>query len=124
MTFTEQDREALCRTWMSYKAKMRITQIEMVKKLGISQLAFSDLLRGNGDLDSAFVHRLCQIMKVDPILTVPSLRDKATQVGGASDHVQLTQRLIFDGEITQVEYNGNELVVTFTHPLTALKNPH
>lgn len=122
MTYTEQDREALYRTWMSYKAKMRITQIEMVKKLGISQLAFSNLMRGKGDLESAFVHRFCQIMQVDPVLTVPSLRDQATQMQG-NDSVQLTQRLIFDGDITHVDYQGNELVVTFTHPLTALKNP-
>lgn len=31
MQYTEQDRQVLHDTWMSHKAKMRITQIEMAK---------------------------------------------------------------------------------------------
>lgn len=44
MDFTQRDREALNQVWMSQKAKMRLTQMEMVKRLGLSQLEFSRLL--------------------------------------------------------------------------------
>lgn len=40
MQYTEEDQQILHDTWMSYKAKMRVTQIEMAKKLGMSQFGF------------------------------------------------------------------------------------
>lgn len=47
MEFTEQDRDALYQTWMSQKSRMRITQMEFSKKLGMNQLDFSRVLKGD-----------------------------------------------------------------------------
>ena len=49
------EQQILHDTWMSYKAKMRITQIEMAKKLGLTQLEFSDILRGSTPIEQQFV---------------------------------------------------------------------
>ncbi len=56
MEFTEQDRNALYDTWMSQKAKMHITQMDMAKRLGLNLHEFSGLLRGNSPLTLGFVH--------------------------------------------------------------------
>lgn len=45
MEFTEQDRMALYDLWMSQKAKMHITQMEMTKRLGLNHHEFSSLLK-------------------------------------------------------------------------------
>ncbi|MCQ6493188.1 XRE family transcriptional regulator, partial [Vibrio parahaemolyticus] len=45
MEFTELDRNALFDIWMSQKAKMHITQMEMAKRLGLCLHEFSGLLR-------------------------------------------------------------------------------
>ncbi|MDO6705373.1 MULTISPECIES: helix-turn-helix transcriptional regulator [unclassified Photobacterium] len=116
MQYTEEDRKVLYETWMSYKAKMRVTQIEMAKKLGVSQLFFSDILRGNLPLEHRFVSQFCQYMGVDPILTIPSLRE---QIGGALPNtVTLTNTYIVDGNIKNVRYSGNQIVVEYEHNVT------
>ncbi|ELR63517.1 hypothetical protein C942_03533 [Photobacterium marinum] len=113
MQYTEQDRQVLHDTWMSYKAKMRITQIEMAKKLGLSQLAFSDILRGQVPLEHSFVNKLCNLIGVDPLLTLPSLRE---QIGGSlPNSVILTNTYIVDGNIKNVRYSGNQIIVEYEH---------
>lgn len=113
MQYTEQDRQVLHDTWMSYKAKMRITQIEMAKKLGLSQLVFSDILRGKLPIEHSFVNQFCSYLGVDPVLILPSLRE---QVGGAMPNsVMLTNTYIVDGNIRNVRYNGNQLIVEYEH---------
>ncbi|GAL03516.1 hypothetical protein JCM19237_6410 [Photobacterium aphoticum] len=113
MQYTEQDRQVLHDTWMSYKAKMRVTQIEMAKKLGVSQLVFSDILRGSVPLEHRFVTQFCGYIGVDPVLTLPSLRN---QVGAAlPNQVTLTNTYIVDGDIKNVRYSGNQIVVEYIH---------
>ncbi|KLV07226.1 L-threonine 3-dehydrogenase [Photobacterium aquae] len=117
MQYTEQDRQVLHDTWMSYKAKMRVTQIEMAKKLGVSQLVFSDILRGKMPLESRFVNQFCTYIGVDPVLTLPSLRH---QMGGdMPGSVTLTNKFIVDGDIKSVHYSGNQIVVEYVHNVNA-----
>lgn len=117
MQYTETDREVLLETWMSYKAKMRVTQIEMAKKLGMSQLAFSDVLRGQKPLEHGFVSQFCQLIGVDPVLTLPSLRE---QVGGVlPGTVTLKNTYIVDGNIKNVRYSGNQIIVEYEHHVPA-----
>ncbi|WP_299018557.1 helix-turn-helix transcriptional regulator [uncultured Photobacterium sp.] len=113
MQYTEQDRQVLHDTWMSYKAKMRVTQIEMAKKLGLSQLVFSDILRGQVPLEHSFVNQLCDYIGVDPIITLPSLREQVA--GVLPNTVTLTNTYIVDGNIRNVRYCGNQIVVEYEH---------
>ena len=41
MEFTDQDREALYNIWMSQKAKLRLTQMEVAKRLGMNSIVSS-----------------------------------------------------------------------------------
>lgn len=113
MQYTEEDQQILHDTWMSYKAKMRVTQIEMAKKLGMSQLVFSDILRGKLPLEHKFVNQFCDFIGVDPLLTLPSLRKNIGSTNNGS--VLLTNRFILDGEIRNVRYSGNQLIVEYEH---------
>lgn len=113
MQYTEQDRQVLHDTWMSYKAKMRVTQIEMAKRLGLSQLVFSDILRGQVPLEHNFVNQFCTYIGVDPVMTLPSLRE---QVGATMPNsVTLTNTYIVDGNIKNVRYSGNQIIVEYEH---------
>ncbi|MGD6738514.1 helix-turn-helix domain-containing protein [Photobacterium leiognathi subsp. mandapamensis] len=113
MLYTEKDRQILHDTWMSYKAKMRITQIEMAKKLGLTQLEFSDILRGSTPIEQQFVNEFCGVLGVEPILILPSLRERMATASAECTSVKNT--FIFDGEITNVKYSGNQLVVEYEH---------
>ncbi|OAN18043.1 transcriptional regulator [Photobacterium jeanii] len=117
MQYTEEDQQILHDTWMSYKAKMRVTQIEMAKKLGISQLVFSDILRGKLPLEHKFVNQFCEYIGVDPLLTLPSLRKNIGSASSAGS-VLVTNRYILDGEIRNVRYSGNQLIVEYEHGVT------
>jgi len=69
MEFTELDRNALYDIWMSQKAKMHLTQMEMAKRLGISLHEFSSLLNSYVSnytfaLDKLFHPRLNEISPV------------------------------------------------------------
>ncbi|MGF1681614.1 helix-turn-helix transcriptional regulator [Photobacterium makurazakiensis] len=113
MQYTEQDRRVLHDTWMSYKAKMRVTQIEMAKKLGVSQLVFSDILRGQVPLEHRFVNQFCDYIGVDPAITLPSLRNQVS--ANMPNSVTLKNTYIVDGDITNVRYSGNQIIVEYVH---------
>lgn len=113
MQYTEKDRKVLHDTWMSYKAKMRITQIEMAKKLGLTQLEFSDILRGSTVIQQQFVNDFCLLLNVDPVLILPSLREAVQK--GSLTHSLVKNTFIFDGEIKKVTYVGNQLIVEYEH---------
>ncbi|SIO32954.1 hypothetical protein SAMN05444724_2730 [Salinivibrio sp. ES.052] len=113
MTFDEQDRQALYETWMSYKAKARITQSEMAKKLETSHLTFSRCIHGDGVLDSRFVFAFCQVMGVEPNKILPSLRDREQ----VSQDVLVTSKVVVDGEIEAVYYEGHTVVIEYRKPL-------
>lgn len=119
MQYTEKDRQILHDTWMSYKAKMRITQIEMAKKLGLTQLEFSDILRGTSKIEQQFVNEFCGALGVDPILILPSLRERMAT--NNSSVTMLKNTFTFDGEIINVTYSGNQLVVEYKHQNTPVQ---
>ncbi|WP_114786090.1 helix-turn-helix domain-containing protein [Vibrio tetraodonis] len=114
MEFTEKDREVLYSTWMSKKSKMRITQMEFAKKLGISQLNFSQLLRGEQPLTMSFVSQFSRLLHLDPKLTFPSLK----QVNDSGPKVvYLQSRMSVDGEIQNAYIEGNQIVVEYAHTI-------
>ncbi|GLT18849.1 transcriptional regulator [Vibrio zhanjiangensis] len=114
MEFTEKDREVLYATWMSKKSKMRITQMEFAKKLGMSQLKFSQLLRGEQPLTMSFVSHFCRLLHLDPKLTFPSLK----QVNDSGPKiVYLQSRMSVDGEIQNAYIEGNQIVVEYAHTI-------
>lgn len=55
MTFTEEDRQALYAVWMTRKVRLHLTQMEMAKRLGLTQTEFSAVLRGPALLEMTFV---------------------------------------------------------------------
>jgi hypothetical protein len=112
MQFTEQDREALYNVWMPQKAKMRITQMEMAKKLGLTQVSFSELLRGGAPLNMSYVSNFCRLLHVNPESVLPSLK-RSSFADGKS--VRLSNRMSVDGKIQKVYVEGNQVVVEYIH---------
>ncbi|WP_375749112.1 helix-turn-helix domain-containing protein [Vibrio sp. HN007] len=112
MNFTESDREALNTAWMSHKAKMRLTQMEIVKKLGLTQLEFSNYMRGAIPLNMAFVERLCRVMNVEPKMIVPSLQSSPDE---SSKVVYLRTSVNVDGAIQNAYIEGNQVVIEYAH---------
>jgi transcriptional regulator with XRE-family HTH domain len=113
MTFDEQDRQALHQTWMSYKAKARITQSEMAKKLEVSHLTFSRSIHGDGVLESRFVFAFCHVMGVEPNKILPSLRNREQ----VSQDVLVTNKVVVDGDIEAVYYEGHTVIIEYRKPL-------
>ncbi|MDG3086385.1 helix-turn-helix transcriptional regulator [Vibrio hannami] len=112
MNFTEADREALNGIWMSQKAKMRLTQMEIVKKLGLTQLEFSNYLRGAVPLNITFIERLCRIMHVEPALVIPSLKVNPEE---SAKVVYLKTTVNVDGAIQNAYIDGNQVVIEYAH---------
>ncbi|CAH0536359.1 helix-turn-helix domain-containing protein [Vibrio marisflavi] len=112
MDFTQEDREALNQVWMSQKAKMRLTQMEMVKRLGLSQLEFSKLLRGVTPLSMTFVSEFCEQLHVDPRKVIPSLVQNNL---ATPKEVHLTSKMSVDGEIQRAYIEGNSVIVEYVH---------
>lgn len=113
MEFTQQDREALYQIWMSQKAKMRMTQMEITKRLGISQIDFSELLRGSALLEQAFVEQFCNQLHVDPKSVIPSLKNN----DNPSQIIYLKSRITVDGEIKKTYIEGNQVIVEYAHSI-------
>lgn len=112
MEFTQQDREALYNTWMSQKSKMRLTQMEFAKKLGMNQLTFSQMLRGEQPLNMSFVSHFCRLLRLEPKQVVPSLQE---QSDNGPKVVYLQSRMSVDGEIQNAYIDGNQVVVEYAH---------
>ena len=112
MEFTERDREALYQTWMSKKSKMRLTQMEFAKKLGMNQLSFSRVLRGEDPVTMQFVTQFCRLLHLEPHTVVPSLRE--SQNSGPKV-VYLQSRMSVDGEIQNAYIEGNQVIVEYAH---------
>lgn len=115
MEFTYHDRQSLYDAWMSYKAKLRITQIEMAKRLGVSQLDFSRAMRGDVPMDRNFVFRFCKEMGLDPESALPSLKKNrpVTHRGPITIRTSLT----VDGNISKVEYSGDQVFIEYVKEL-------
>ncbi|PFG57874.1 hypothetical protein ATG66_0373 [Vibrio sp. ES.051] len=115
MEFTELDRSALYDIWMSQKAKMHITQMEMAKRLGLKVHEFSGLLRGNSPLTLSFVKQLCEQLHVRPSLVIPSLTERDISASGS---VYLQNRVTVDGDISNVFIDGNQVVIEYVHQVS------
>lgn len=112
MEFTDRDREALYQIWMSQKSKMRLTQMEFAKKLGMNQLTFSQVLRGETPLTMSFISQFCRLLRIEPQSAVPSLKED-NQHGPKI--VYLQSRMSVDGEIQNAYIEGNQVVVEYAH---------
>ncbi|MCG3723303.1 XRE family transcriptional regulator [Vibrio cincinnatiensis] len=114
MEFNAEDRQALYNVWMSQKAKMHLTQMAMAKRLGLSQLEFSQRLRGELPLSASFVTQFCQHLHVEPYHVIPSMK-KVPKF--SSRTIQLQNKIIIDGDIQQVRVEGNQVVIEYLHHL-------
>ncbi|EHH1188512.1 XRE family transcriptional regulator [Vibrio vulnificus] len=114
MEFTEQDRIALYDIWMSQKAKMHITQMEMTRRLGLNHHEFSSYLRGDTPLTLGFINQLCEQLHVQPFKVIPSLsrRDLST-----SQTIFLQNKITVDGVIRNVYVEGNQVIIEYEHPI-------
>ncbi|WP_153448247.1 helix-turn-helix domain-containing protein [Vibrio algicola] len=117
MQFTEDDREVLYQVWMTHKAKRHLTQMDMAKRLGISVVEFSDLLRKREPLTLSFIAKFCQILDLQPHNIVPSLKH---QSGHAPQLVYLQNRVIIDGDIQRVQVEGNQVIIDYCSPVKAV----
>ncbi len=111
MVFTEQDRTALYDIWMSQKAKMRMTQMEMAKRLGLPQAVFSSLLTGREPLTRAFINKFCDQMCINPLTVIPTLQQPS-----GLERPLLKNRVIIEGDIQHIYAQGNEIVVEYYPP--------
>ncbi|MEI8658164.1 helix-turn-helix transcriptional regulator [Vibrio sp. Hal054] len=112
MEFCQEDRRALYDVWMSQKAKMHLTQMEITKRLGVSQVEFSNLLRGSEPLSMSFVTKFCKHLHVEPENVLPTLRQKS---GRGESVVYLQNRVSVDGEIQKVHVEGNQVIIEYVH---------
>jgi transcriptional regulator with XRE-family HTH domain len=112
MQFNQQDQDALYQIWMSQKAKLRITQMEFAKQLGLTQLEFSQRIRGPKPLDMGFILNFCQHLGLEPSQVIPSLKPEHHLTG---DSVRLKTRLMVDGQIERAYIEDNQVVVEYLH---------
>ncbi len=117
MEYTEKDRAALYDVWMSQKAKMHLTQMEMTRKLGINHNQFSGLIRGNEPLNTRFIRQLCEHLHVDPYRVIPSLSEQGIQAHG-NHSLSLTNRVKVPGKVKKVYVENNEVVIEYSCPIT------
>ncbi|MDW6004885.1 helix-turn-helix domain-containing protein [Vibrio mangrovi] len=110
MEFTPDDLQALYHVWMSQKARMHLTQMEAAKRLGLSQVELSNILRGREPLTLQFVQSFCRHLHVDPYLFMPSLLRQQRE---GQQHVKLVNKVIIDGDIESVHIDGNQVVIEY-----------
>ncbi|SON52122.1 helix-turn-helix domain-containing protein [Vibrio tapetis] len=115
MEFNQNDRDALYNIWMSQKAKMRLTQMDVARRLGMTQLDFSNLLRGNSELSMTFVSQFCRLLHVDPKLYIPSLMTNGSE---GQSVVYLESRMSVDGAIQRVYVENSQVVVEYAHTIS------
>jgi transcriptional regulator with XRE-family HTH domain len=94
---------------------MRLTQMEVAKRLGLTQLDFSNLLRGDAALSMTFISQFCRQLHVDPKLVIPSLKQDAQDVPKV---VYLESRMSVDGDIQRAYIEGNQVVVEYAHTVS------
>lgn len=111
MNFTQQDTEALYRVWMSQKAKMHITQMEVAKQLNLSQIELSNRLNGNLPLDGNFLDRFCKLLHINPNHHLPSLKSPSEQT--SSTERLFNTKLTVDGDITNIRVDGNQVTIEY-----------
>ncbi len=89
--------------------------MDVAKRLGLTQLEFSNLLRGNAALTMTFISQFCRMLHVDPKMVIPSLMYGSES---GSKVVYLESRMSVDGEIQRVYLEGNQVVVEYAHTVS------
>lgn len=115
MALSDEDRQALLNLWMSQKAKMHLTQMEIARLLGVSQIEFSNILRGNADISMQFVNEFCKYLHIDPYTFLPSLL--AQRKKDSNGALTLTNTVIVDGDIQQVRVEGNQVIIEYQYQI-------
>ncbi|HCH00642.1 MAG TPA: transcriptional regulator [Vibrio sp.] len=110
MEYTEQDRDAIYHLWMSQKAKRHLTQMDMAKRLGMTISEFSEVIRGKGEISKSFVSRFFQQLDIEPHTILPSLKN---QIAPENAVVYLQNRISIDGEIQNVQIDGNQVIIDY-----------
>ncbi|MGT0150742.1 helix-turn-helix domain-containing protein [Vibrio metschnikovii] len=108
MEFSAEDRQALYNVWMSQKPKMHLTQMQMAKRLNLTQVEFSQLLRGDSPLSMTFISQFCRHLHIEPHMVIPSLKTN-------QQAISLTSRVIIDGDIQHVSIEGNQVIIEYVH---------
>ncbi|MFA0087781.1 helix-turn-helix domain-containing protein [Vibrio sp. 10N.261.51.F12] len=111
MNYTQQDTDALYEVWMSQKAKMHITQMEVAKRLSISQVELSNRLNGQHPLDAPFIEQFCKLLHINPNHHLPSLKGSSHIM--AVDQRLFNTKLTIDGDITNVHIDGNQVTIEY-----------
>lgn len=112
MEFSAEDRQALYNVWMSQKAKMHLTQMQMAKQLNLTQIEFSQLLRGDRPLSMSFISQFCRHLHLEPHTVIPSLK---TAPAYDKQVISLKSRVIIDGDIQNVSIEGNQVIIEYVH---------
>jgi len=112
MEFCQEDHKALYDVWMSQKARMHLTQMEITKRLGVSQVEFSNILRGHEPLSMSFITKFCQHLHVEPQNILPTLKN---QLGRGEQSIYLQSRVSVDGVIQNVHVEGNQVIIDYVH---------
>lgn len=110
MEFTEQDRDTIYNIWMSQKAKRHLTQMEMARRLDLSVVEFSEIIRGKGVITLSFINNFFAQLELEPRAILPSLKQ---QIAPDNAMVFLQNRIIIDGEIQNVQVDGNQVIIDY-----------
>lgn len=112
MELTPQDRLALHDVWMSQKAKMQLTQMEISRRLGVSQPEFSDIMKGKVELTLQFVQTFCRHIHVDPYTFLPSLISQRKE-----NHppIFMTTSVTVEGQIRDVVVENNQVIIQYQY---------
>ncbi len=112
MELTQEDLGILQNVWMSQKAKMQLTQMEISRRLGLSQLEFSKIIKGNSKLTLNFVQDFCSQLHVDPYTFLPTLINSRKD---NSEPILITTRVTVEGKIENVQVVNNQVLIQYQY---------
>ncbi|MDC0611869.1 helix-turn-helix transcriptional regulator [Vibrio sp.] len=112
MELSNEDRLALQNVWMSQKAKMQLTQMEMSRRLGFTQIEFADIMKGKNPLSLQFVQNFCQHLHVDPYTFLPSLIALRKE---NKEPVIITTTVSVQGQVQNVRVEDNQVIIQYQY---------
>ncbi|MCE0494912.1 helix-turn-helix domain-containing protein [Vibrio salinus] len=112
MELTHEDLCILQNVWMSQKAKMQLTQMEISRCLGLTQLEFSKIMKGKSELTLQFVQDFCHQLHVDPYTFLPSLISLRKE---NNRPIIITTKVEVAGEIQNVQVENNQVLIQYQY---------
>lgn len=112
MELTQEDLGVLNNVWMSQKAKMQLTQMEISRRLGVTQLEFSKIMKGKSQLTLQFVQNFCQHLHVDPYTFLPSL---ITLRKENKQPILITTSVTVQGQVQNVQVENNQVFIQYQY---------